>query len=88
MGNVAATAHQSGSVTSATSPNPAKVSQNIFFCMFRAYFESRQFHLAFAIVNCKNKKSGTRYQSRPAFSFVTGTASRFLVYGSRRVRRF
>jgi hypothetical protein len=41
MGNVAATAHQNGSVKSATSPNPAKISQNIFFCMFPAYFESR-----------------------------------------------
>ena len=41
MGNVAATAHQNGSVTSATSPSPAKISQNIFFCMFPAYFELR-----------------------------------------------
>jgi hypothetical protein len=41
IGNVAATAHQNGSVKSATSPSPVKVSQNIFFCMFPAYFESR-----------------------------------------------
>jgi hypothetical protein len=30
-------------VKSATSPNPAKVSQNIFFCMSPAYSEFRAF---------------------------------------------
>jgi hypothetical protein len=41
MGNVAAIAHQNGSVKSATSPKPANISQNIFFCMSPAYFELR-----------------------------------------------
>src|ERR1700747_876627 len=58
IGNVAATAHQKGSVKSATSPKPAKVSQNIFFCMFPAYFESQP--MPFRVRNryLANKKSG------------------------------
>ena len=49
IGNVAATAHQKGSVKSATSPNPAKVNQNIFLCMSLAYCEVRA--LFFAVPN-------------------------------------
>lgn len=33
MGNVAAQAHQNGSMISATSPSRMKAIQNIFFCM-------------------------------------------------------
>jgi hypothetical protein len=71
MGNVAATAHQSGSVKSATSPNPAKVSQNIFFCMPPAYFERRTLSVGVPnryLAYQKQKKGGTRLSSRPAFS--------------------
>ena len=32
MGTVAATAHQNGSIRSATSPNAVKLVQKIFFC--------------------------------------------------------
>src|SRR5579863_7330000 len=41
MGTVAATAHHSGSVTSAISPRIANVSQNIFRCMIPADSENR-----------------------------------------------
>jgi len=41
IGNVAAMAHQNGSVKSAINPSTANVSQNIFRCMLLRYCESR-----------------------------------------------
>jgi len=69
IGNVRATDHQNGSVKSASSPSPAKVSQNIFFCMFPAYFESQPmpFRVRKCYLSlCKQKKRGDA--NRPAFS--------------------
>ena len=88
---MAATAHQNGSVKSATSPKPAKVSQNIFFCMFPAYFESRP--IPFGVRNrklssCKKQKKRDAMSIAPRFFNRHRHPSRFLVYGSRRIRRF
>jgi hypothetical protein len=61
-------------VNSATSPNPAKVSQNIFFCMSPAYCELRAVPSGVPnryLAHAKIKKRSAMCESRPALQTFT-----------------